>query len=246
MSPHTNGKATLGRSTRPGAGAPAQVTSAPAVVAGQPAPAAAAARRRSRRGLLIAVLVVLLGGVLAFAGASMMTRHDQVLAVARDVPLGQVVTDADVVVVSVSSDPNLAPIPADQRGQVVGLIAQVPLVKGELLTRGQVGPSTGFTAGQQLVALPLKPGQFPARGLSAGDQVLVVATPGSTTVTGNAAAGTPTAGSVSAVVAEAGPADPASGVTVVDVRVAAAEGPDLARLASTGNLAVILLPTAGG
>lgn len=248
MSTHTNGKANLGKTaTLDGGARPQPTAAAPATGGGQPqAAAAAAARRRSRRGLLIAVLVVLLGGVLAFAGASMMTRHDQVLAVARDVALGQVITDADLVVVSVSADPNLSPISADRRGQIVGLIAQVPLVKGELLTPGQVGPSTGFGAGQQLVALALKPGQLPARGLSSGEQVLVVATPGSNDVTGSDSGGTLTAEPVSAVVADVGPADAASGVTVVDVRVASANGPGLARLASTGNLAVILLPTAGG
>jgi hypothetical protein len=43
-----------------------------------------------------------------------------------------------------------------------------------------------------------------------------------------------------------GPPDAASGVTVVDVRVQAADGPGLARLASTGNAALILLPAAWG
>jgi flagella basal body P-ring formation protein FlgA len=116
------------------------------------------------------VLVVLVGGLLAFAGGQVLTRHTQVLAVAHDVPVGATIKDSDLTVASVTKDPNLSPIPASQRSQIVGMVAQVGLVTGELLTRAQVGPSSGFTAGQQLVALPLKQGQFPARGADAGPE----------------------------------------------------------------------------
>src|SRR5439155_11526001 len=96
------------------------------------------------------------------------------------------IQDSDLTVASVTKDPNLSPIPASQRSQIVGMVARVGLVKGELLTRAQVGPKSGFTAGQQLVALPLKQGQFPARGLVPGQKVLIVATPGSAGLAGGA------------------------------------------------------------
>lgn len=248
MSPRSNGAvhpplATGGRNAQPSdsPSAPSQPPLAGTETGVQVR--AAAARRRSRRGLLIAVLVVALGGVLAFAGANMLTRHSQVLAVARNVPLGQAITSADLTVASVSTDPNLSPIPAGELDRVVGMVAQVPLVKGELLTEGQIGRSTGFVPGQQLVALPLKLGQLPARGLSPGQRVLVVATLGSAGALGGSKP--QAAAPVDAVVDDVGKTDGASGVTVVDVRVAAADGPGLARLASTGNLAVILLPAGG-
>lgn len=202
-------------------------------------------RRTSQRGLLLSVLVVLVGGLLAFAGARQLTHHTLVLAVAADVPAGATVTAADLTTASISSDPALTPIPAGQRDQVVGQVAQVGLVKGELLTRPQIGPGTAFTPGQVLVALPLKEGQFPGQGLTAGQQVLIVATPGAGAVasaSGNAPAGGGAGEPVHAVVASTTAADPATGVTVVDVRVPAAAGADLARLASTGNLALVLVP----
>ena len=59
---------------------------------------AAAGRRTSRRGVIISVLVVLVGGLLGVAGGQMLTRHTQVLAVAADVPVGAVITDADLTV----------------------------------------------------------------------------------------------------------------------------------------------------
>jgi hypothetical protein len=211
----------------------------------QPVRSAAARRRTSRRSLIISVLVVLVGGLLAFAGGQVLTRHTQVLAVAQDVPVGATIKDSDLTVASVTKDPNLSPIQASQRSQIVGMVAQVGLVAGELLTRAQVGPSSGFTAGQQLVALPLKQGQFPARGLTPGQKVLIVATPGTNGSTGSggrSSTATPAPG-ISGTAAEVGTMNPATQVTVIDVQVSADAGVALAQLASTGNLALILLPT---
>lgn len=212
-----------------------------------PAPvvrSAAVSRRTSRRGLIGSVLVVLLGGLVAFAGARMLTGHTQVLAVARNVPVGSTITDADLAVADVSADPNLSPIPATQRSRVVGMVAQVGLVQGELLTRAQVGRDSGLAPRQMLAALPLKQGQFPARGLAAGQKVLLVATPGTTAAGAGTSGGVagPAGQGIAATVADVGALNPATQVTVVDVTVSAGDGVAVAALASTGNLAVILLP----
>jgi hypothetical protein len=219
-------------------------------VTAPPARSAAARRRTSRRGLILSVLVIVVGGLLAFAGGQMLTRHTRVLAVARDVPVGVTLGDADLAVASVTTDPNLAPIPASDRARIVGMVARVPLVRGELLTRGQVGPAAGFGAGQVLVALALKPGQYPARGLAAGQKVLIVPTPGAAAGTGTStqSGGSPSGANsgggkgVQGTVADVGAVNQASGVSVIDVRVEEAAGPAVAQLASTGNLALILLP----
>ncbi len=99
-----------------------------------PARTAAARRRASRKSLVLSVLVVLLGGLLAFAAGQMLTARTEVLAVARDVQLGSAITAEDLTVANVSSDPNLSPIPASQRSEIVGMVAQVPLTRGALLT----------------------------------------------------------------------------------------------------------------
>jgi hypothetical protein len=192
--------------------------------------------------------VVLLGGLVAFIAGQMLTRHTEVLVVARAVQVGTTISADDLVTANVTSDPHLSPIPTSQRSRIVGMVAQVTLSPGELLTRSQVGPGSGFTRGQMLVALPLKPGQFPQRGLTPGQQVLVVSTPGNGTATTNdappAASSTATGSEqgVTATVADVGPKDAATGLTVVDVRVTAQDGVAVAQLASTGNLALILLP----
>lgn len=195
------------------------------------------------------MLVVLVGGVIAYSGGQILTRHSQVLAVAKNVPVGATITDDDLTVASVTKDPNLSPIPASERSRIVGEVTQVALVKGELLTRGQVGTGSGFAPGQMLVALPLKQGQFPARGLTPGQKVLIVATPGTngTAPGGSApnssgqAATTPPRG-LDATVMDVGSLNQATQVTVVDVRVSDADGVSAAQLASTGNLALISLP----
>lgn len=209
----------------------------------RPVRSAAAGRRTSRRGVIISVLVVLVGGMIAFAGGQLLTKHIEVLAVARDVPVGTAITDADMTTASVVKDASLSPIPSSDRSRIVGLVAHVGLVKGELLTRAQVGSGSGFTAGQQLVALPLKPGQFPVRGLAAQQKVLIVATPGQN---GPASSGSPAPGSsasgVSGVVVDVGAMNAATQITVVDVKVESTDGVQVAQLASTGNVALILLP----
>ncbi len=246
----------------PGSYAPAPAPQAPSLppepppVVG-PARSAAAGRRTSRRAVIICVLVVLVGGLLAFGGASVLTKHTRVLAVARDVPVGATITSADLTVASVTTDPHISPIPAAEESQILGMVAQVGLVKGELLTRAQVGTGSGFTSGQMLVPLALKQGQFPARGLTTGQQVLIVATPGTNGSAGSAGSGSAASGAASgtsggtgssptsgidATVADVATMNQATQVTVVDVRVSSADGVSLARLASTGNLAVILLP----
>jgi len=230
---------------------------------------AAVARRRNTRAYLLAVLVVLLGGVVALFGGLGLSRHSQVLAVVRPVQAGSAIAQQDLAVANVTTDPRLSPIPAAEESQVIGMIAQVPLAPGGLLTRAELGTGTGFAAGEVLVALRLKPGQFPGRGLTPGEHVLVVATagsagaaaavepavtqPGGTQPGGTATTPAPGSGAAAggipagtqATIAEVGAADASSQVTVVDVRVAAAQGGVLADLASTGNLALILLPTGG-
>jgi hypothetical protein len=197
----------------------------------------------SNRALILSVLVVLLGGLLAFAAGRMLTSHAEVLAVARDVQVGSTITADDLTVANIPADPNLSPIPADEQSQVVGMVAQVPLSRGELLTRAQVGTGSRLAAGELLVALPLKEGQFPARGLAPGQQVLIVPTPGSTGSTSGTGATSGTPGRpIEGTVAEVGAANPTTQVTVVDVRVGEADGPTVAQLASTGNLALILVP----
>jgi len=230
----------------PTAPTPQALPQHPGTAPGEAAPSvrtAAAPRQWNRKLLLAAVLIVLLGGLVAmWAGQSLVARTT-VLAVAKPVPVGATIAAEDLTIANISSDPRLSPIAAADRSDVLGKIALVELRPGSLITPGQIGTSDGFASGEQLVALPLKVGQLPGRGLSPGQKVLIAQTPGETDgQTGllpGAGAGIP------ATVAGVSRADPASGITVVDVRVASTVGVTVAQLASTGNLALIMLPAGG-
>lgn len=214
--------------------------------AGAPAPAvrtAAAPRQWNRKLLLASLLIVLLGGLVAMWAGQALVQRSSVLAVAKPVAVGATITDADLTTATISSDPRLKPIPARDRASVVGQVALVELRPGSLLTRDQVGTSDGFTSGQQLVALPLKVGQLPGRGLTAGQKVLIVQTPGKESTDAPALPGA--AAGIPATIAGVGQFDAASGLTVVDVRVESSVGVTVAQLASTGDLALILLPAGG-
>ena len=193
------------------------------------------------KGAALAVLVVVLGGLILLYAVPQFSHRISVLAVARDVPVGSTITRDDLTIAKITKDPSLAPIPASDQNEVVGKVAAVDLRAGTLLTRGDLGTTSGFTAGQVLVPLGLKQSQLPARGLAPGQHVMVIATPGNGDSATVGSSDVP-ASSTDAVVTEVGRTDPASGVTVVDVRVPASDAIALGRLASTGNLTVLLLP----
>lgn len=227
-----------GRSV-PGPGGPgAQPTAAPRLV-----------RQRRRRPGLIALSVALIaaGGL---SGALLFTASGQrtaVLVVARDVPVGAAITDADLVPASLALDPAVKAVPVGKKAGVVGQRAAVALKAGSLLSPGQVTSVSLIKAGEQLVGVALKPSQLPASRLAPGQKVLIVSTPDPNqgVAAGGKAAESSAPKTVAATVVAVGLAAPATGVVVVDVAVPVAEGPSLAARVASGAVALILAPQEG-
>jgi len=194
--------------------------------------------------IALGVLLVL-GCALAFGVvSSRLGERQAVLAVAREVPAGQVLSVGDLATVNVTVDPGLRPVPASERPSVVGRPAAVPLVPGTLLTSGDLGAPAGLGPDQAIVALALKAGRFPP-ALTPGAQVMVVDT-------GTADAATPSDGSSavlddsplasSATVVEVDrPADEAQDSTVVSVRVPASAARRVASAGAADRVALVLL-----
>lgn len=210
-----------------------------------------ASRPRRRPVLWIAGgALVVIGGLLAALMVGRAGDRVEVVAVARTVPVGQTIGEADVTVARVAADPALTPIPAARRGEVVGRTAAVELRAGTLLTDAQVTDAAVPGAGEQLVGVAARPGQLPARGLRPGDRVLMVPVPGDQARGGvdaggaGATGGQPVGESVAARVAQVGPVD-ADGTVTVDVVVEQELGPRVAALASTGRVALVLQPGGG-
>ncbi|MFZ3475755.1 SAF domain-containing protein [Streptomyces sp. 4.24] len=228
--------------------APGRYVPGPGGPGSQPTAAPRLVRQRRRRPGLIALSVALIaaGGL---SGALLFTASGQrtaVLVVARDVPQGAAITDADLAPASLALDPAVKAVPVAKKAEMVGQRAAVGLKAGALLSPGQVTSVSLIKAGEQLVGVALKASQLPASRLAPGQKVLIVSTPDpSQAAAGGKAADVAAPKTVAATVVAVGLPAPATGVVVVDVAVPVVEGPTLAARVATGAVALILAPQEG-
>ncbi|MCX4515942.1 SAF domain-containing protein [Streptomyces sp. NBC_01619] len=198
--------------------------------------------KRERRWSVAALCVVLAVLCALGAAAAVTSASDrvQVLAIARDVPAGQALTDADLIVAEVSADAALTPVPAAQKASMLGKRPAVDLRKGGLLTTSQLAAGTGLGDDKQQVGVQVKRGQAPAGTLAPGDKVLAVTTPAQgEQATGKDAEAPPS--TIAAVVVTVSRPD-ASGTVVVNLAVATTDGPLLATRAAQGRIALVREP----
>lgn len=133
-------------------------------------------RRRRVPYLLLGVLLVVAcaaGGVLT---GMQLGDRENVLALARPVPVGQVLTAQDLKQVSVAADSGLDVLPASAASTVVGQPISYSLPAGSLVTRSVLGAPQTPAVGKAIAAVGLKPGQFPP-DLTSGTRVAVLVTP---------------------------------------------------------------------
>ena len=157
-----------------------------------------------------------------------------VVAVAQDVPAGEVLERSDLTVANINRDGALRPVPAEQLESLVGQRAAVGLVAGSLLTAAAVTDEVLPVSGQSLVGVAVTSSQLPAVPLQAGDRVRIVDTP---TAQGDPPSGTPDVIG-GEVVSTAGPDD--TGLTIVNLTVDETQAAGLAARAATGRVALVL------
>lgn len=203
-----------------------------------PTPPPAPTVRNRRRPALLALGVALTatGALTSVWLVGHADTRTSVVAVARDVPYGAVVSSADLVLTDVALEARVATVPADQARSIVGQVAAVPLLAGTLLAPGSVAEQEPPARGQVLVALAVPGNRMPARSLSAGDHVLVVSTP-----VRDADAPSSPPPTLPATVVRVGTTD-LDGMTVVDVTVPDGDGPVAAAWSATGRIALVLQP----
>ncbi len=221
-----------------GAGSRLDAAARPVRLAGLP---------RRRRPLVAAagVAVVAAGAAVTVSLVSGAGARTEVLAVARPVPVGAVLSAADLTVVRVGKDAGLRPVPAGDASRVVGQRAAVALNPGALLTPADVTVRPVPAAGEQLVAISLKSGQLPAAGLRAGDRVLVVVTPGDGSGSSGGASGAGTAPPPVTATVHGETAAGQDGSVVVDLIARGSDGVTIADESSTGRVALVQLPVGG-
>ncbi|MGH3683069.1 MAG: SAF domain-containing protein [Natronosporangium sp.] len=198
---------------------------------------------RGRRWRLLAGVLVVAASMAGFVAWNVSaTDTTPVLAVARPVSMGQVLTSADVRVVDVRLAPGVAVVPAGEVGSVVGRPAAVSLSPGGLLAPGQVGPAAVPAAGEVLVAVQVP---LPPAGLAPGSRVRVLVTPTGATGGATGAGGEPVVlASAAATVVELGPVD-GNGALVVSLLLRVGDGEPVATAAAVGRV-VLVVEAAGG
>ncbi|GAB2717372.1 SAF domain-containing protein [Kitasatospora kifunensis] len=207
-------------------------------------PARTLTARRRRPALLgLSIALVATGGLLGAYAVLATGQHASVLALARPVTEGAVITDSDLTTASITLDPAaLKPIRSADRGLVVGKRAANDLHPGALVTKDDLTDAPLVAANQQLVGILLKPGQLPSSPLAPGMAVLIVTTP---TQDPNAPSPIGAPPTMAAKVVRVGAPD-TTGALTLDVAVPATDGPVLAARAATGRIAVIVAPKDAG
>ncbi|MEN8651706.1 SAF domain-containing protein [Streptomyces sp. 21So2-11] len=198
--------------------------------------------KRERRWSVAALCIVLavIAGLGAATAVTSAGDRAQVLAIARDVPAGQMLTDGDLTVAEVSADAALSPVPASDKASVMGKRPAVDLRKGGLLTTSQLAGGTGLGDDKQQVGVQVKRGQAPAGTLAPGDKVLAVTTPAQGEQPSSKEAEAPPSTTDAVVVSVSRP--DASGTVVVNLAVSKSSGPLLATRASQGRIALVREP----
>ena len=209
-------------------------------VAAPVAPPRVSARRR-RPGVIALSLALIAAGGAGVAVLLLQVGHrTQVVTVVRDVQVGQVLTDQDLGTASISLDPAVKAVHADDVKAVVGKRAAVELKPGSLLTLSQVTKDSLVKAGEQLVPIGLKPEQVPATSLVPGQKVELVHVPaqGATDTDTDKTSTAPE--TITGRVVKASKAAPGTGIVVVDVATSATDGPTVAAWVSASALRLVL------
>lgn len=213
-----------------------------------PGPGASMRLARQRRpswilaGMML-VALAMLTNVFVFRASG---ERVPVVRLARDVPVGQQIVQADLDVVRVATDSAVATVPERQLRDVVGRRAAVGLRKGTLLAASQLATSPGPQQGQALVTVPLKASAMPP-GLAPGWRVRVVFTPGGQDQPAGAVQGrgeTTVLRDVAGVVDQVEGPD-AEGAMTVSLLVADADSSTVARQAAAGLVVLVVTERRG-
>ena len=222
---------------------------------------------RDRRALVAVGSLVVIGvSIATFAGLYASAGHRiAVIVVDRALAQGQPITAADLGQADVSVSKGVRYIPITDASVIEGKRAASAIPVGSLLTTGDLATAHAVAAGDAVVGVALKDGQFPAVGLTPGESVLVVqtGTPGSPlsapvsgSSAGTSSAVAATSGSalvgtgagvlvpVARVVSVTSPASASGGThaLLVSIEVSSAVAPVVATASSADQVSLVLLP----
>ncbi|KUJ38354.1 flagellar biosynthesis protein FlgA [Streptomyces sp. NRRL F-5122] len=213
-------------------------------VAAPVAPPRVSVRRRRPGVIALSLALIAAGGAGVAVLLLQVGDRTDVVTVVRDVQVGQILTEDDLGKASVALDPAVKAVRIDDLKSVVGKRAAVELKSGSMLTPSQVTGDSLVRAGEQLVPIGLEPKQIPATALVPGQKVELVQVPAQGAVdAGKASDAAPR--TIDGRVVKASGAAPGTGIVVVDVATAAADGPTAAAWEAAGTLRLVLAAPGG-
>jgi Flp pilus assembly protein CpaB len=210
---------------------------------------AAPGRRRSTVATVVAILCVAGGaltGVIAYKAGS---SRQSVLAASHGLSAGHVLQASDLRVVDISTDGGLDLVLAAQEESVLGRPVGVAIAAGSPLASTELGSVPPVNAGEAVVGVLCKAGQYPP-SLAPGDRVELVDSGG---MGGNASqaplpSGTQNSAAptlLATVIGVDAPTDTATVGMIVSLRLTALDAPSVARAAAAGRISLILVPPGG-
>ncbi|WP_406834851.1 SAF domain-containing protein [Streptomyces sp. AHU1] len=216
-------------------------------------PVSAGTKKAPGRRWSTTVLLVLVTLIGALSGAVVVARAGDrvdVLAVARDVQAGQVLSAHDLTTVSFAEDPGLSWVPASRRTAVIGSRTAVDLRRGGLLSMAQLAPGGGLGDALEVVGVEVRRGFAPRDELRPGDKVAAVVLPAPTSAApssgddaGDGKDSVPL--TIAATVRSVGTPD-STGSLVVNLIVDPKDGPLLATKAAAKQIALVREPREKG
>ena len=214
---------------------------------GSAAPAPRQGRRRSVPLAAGGVVLVVVCALVFAEGFLQAGDRRPVLALARPVSAGQVITAADLQTVRVSAAGPVSLVPASRQDEIAGSTAAVSMPAGSLLTGSDIG-TPAPVKGQVRLGVALKPGQYPP-DLAAGQDVDVLSTPASGTSSSSSSSGSAgvalPVGQAVVLSVSAAPAASGSGDTVVELQVPEDAMPQVAAANAAGQIALAAVPAGG-
>ena len=197
-------------------------------------------KARRRWGLFAAMAAVVCLGALGNVWLHQATTNStQVVAARTAIERGTVISRDQLMTVQIGADPALKPVAAKDLESLVGKRAALDVASGSLLTGDATTDKVLPEQGHSLVGVGVLPAMMPGAQLMAGDRIRIVATPGQQGVTDAAAK----AVSVAAIVVSTATGKDTTGQgaqTIITVDVPSSDAPQLAAMASTGKVAVVL------
>lgn len=189
-----------------------------------------------RRPILAAVAIIAIatGSLLVAYLVTVAGDSRGVVAVRTDIERGSVIERANLVEARINPDPALATVPIEQIDSIVGREAAVDLHAGGLISPESVTNTVLPQTGQAIVGIALTPGQRPSNPLRAGDVVRIIFTP---RPQDELPRGTPPNLAATVVAVRD---IPDGNQVVVDVSITAGKAPQLAALAGTNRVALVL------